>query len=136
MQLQIIKNQNPEMGDAYKIARVIYAETLASSLHGVEALCSMIANRAVALNETVPAVANDSDLFDVLRTSSPRHQYLYVPATNRGFQMCLRVVQRMMRGNLPDACHGAVRFHHDNQMPFWAVSRGYIADIDGMLFYM
>lgn len=136
MQLQLIKNQNPEMGDAYKIARVIYAETLASSLPGVEALCSMIANRAAALNETVVAVASDSDLFDALRTSSPRHRYLGVPATNRGFQMCLRVVQRMMRGNLPDACHGALRFHRDSRMPSWAVSRGYIADVDGMLFYM
>ena len=55
---------------------------------------------------------------------------------NRALQMCVRVVARMMHGSLPDRCFGAIRFHHTDEMPDWATSRGYIADVDGLLFYL
>ena len=68
--------------------------------------------------------------------NSPLHIRMTEPVTSRKFQMCLRVAQRMLSGGLCDACFNATRFHYSNEMPSWSIARGYIADIDGMLFYL
>lgn len=136
MQLTLIKNPDESLRPIYEIARVVYAQTNASSLAMVEALASMIANNARKTNRSVIDVARDAEIFDALNDSSALNQRLVVPTNNRGFQMCLRVVSRMMRGNLPDCCRGATRFHVSTQMPDWALARGYIADVDGLLFYL
>ena len=52
MQLTLIKNPDETKGLAYKIARVVYAETQAASLRVVEALTSMIQNRVFAFGHT------------------------------------------------------------------------------------
>ena len=135
MQLELIHNPDESQIDTYKIARVVYAETYTPTLASVEALTSMINNIACQSNRNAIDVAMDENIFDVLKENSPRHKYLSVDANNRAFQMCVRVVNRMMHGNLPDSCFGAVRFHRADEMPDWAVARGYIADIDGLLFY-
>ena len=135
MQLELIKNPDESQKDTYKIARVVYAETYMPTLASVEALTSMIKNIAVQSNRSVSDIANDSNVFNSLKNDSPRHDYLSVDANNRDFQMCVRVVRRMMHNNLPDMCCGATRFHHANEMPDWAVARGYIADVNGLLFY-
>lgn len=136
MQLTLIKNPDETQAAVYKIARVIFAETGAVSLHVVEAMASMIQNAARVSGKTLNEIVADSDMFDAVRAQSPRNELMNVSANDRGFQMCLRVVRRMMRGNLADACRGAVRFHRADELPQWAVSRGYIADIDGLLFYL
>lgn len=136
MQLTLIKNPDETKGLAYKIARVVYAETQAASLRVVEALTSMIQNRVFAFGHTPEQIVSDAQLFDVLNKSSPRHHLMQVTPDNRGFQMCLRVATRMMRGGLGDCCWGATCFHRDGIVPGWATSRGYIADIDGLLFYL
>lgn len=136
MQLTLINNPDETQIVPYKIARLIYAETGASSLRVVEAMASMIQNAANAFGCTIDRIIDNADMFESLRSTSPRNKLLNVHPGNRGFQMCLRVARRMMRGNLPDACRGAVRFHRSNVLPQWAVSRGYIADIDGLLFYL
>ncbi len=134
MELTLIKNSDETKCDAYKIARAIYCQTGASSLAVVEALTSMIRNCAIAINRTPIDVALDSEIFN---TDFPQYnERQYVCADNRGFQMCLRVVQRMLRGNLPDCCYGATRFHRADVIPKWATARGYIADVDGLLFYL
>ncbi len=135
MSLVLIHNPDMGRGVVYKIARVVYAETGGASLPVVEALTSMISNMHKKSERDWDDIISDETIFNVLDKSHPRNQLLAVPVDNRGFQMCLRVAMRMMRGGLDDTTHGAVMFHHDDEMPGWAMARGYIADIDGLLFY-
>lgn len=136
MHLTVLCNPDKSQMVLYKIARVVYAETGASSLRAVEALTSMIAN-ASRVNSIDPGdIASDENMFAVLKKDSVRHGCLTVDANNRGFQMCLRVVKKMLNGNLPDTCFGATRFHRDDEIPDWARARGYIAEIDNLLFYL
>ena len=137
MQLEIINNPNESQIAVYKAARVIYAETYPATLPAVEAIASMIRNIMVQTNQSLSDVISNENLFDSLNKNSPRHNYIDVDAqNNRALDMCVRVVERMMHGNLSDTCFGATRFHHSDVMPDWATSRGYIADIDGLLFYL
>lgn len=135
MQMTIIEANDETMTLAYAVARIVYAETLAKSLRVVEALTSMIANASHARDESVAKIIADKILFESLNSESIRHEYINVDASRRDFQMCLRVAVRMLHGNLPDMCRGATRFHREELLPEWAISRGYIADIDGILFY-
>ncbi len=135
MDLTVIRNPDASRRDVYVIARTVYAETCASSLIAVEALSAMIANAARAFNRSPYDIATDMTLFDSLHPDDTHHKYLSVNADTREFQMCLRVVSRMLRGNLPDSTYGATRFHRATILPDWAMARGYIADIDGLLFY-
>lgn len=135
MHLELIHNPDNARGDIYKIARVIYAETYMPTLSSVEALASMINNIVTKSQRNAIDVVGDVNLFGALNPQSPRHKYISVDSNNRAFQMCVRVVTRMVHGNLPDKCFGATRFHRVDEMPNWAMARGYIADIDGLLFY-
>ena len=136
MQLTLIKNPDATISPVYKIARIIYAQTHGSSLTAVEAFASMIANISRASGLSVLDIISDKNIFDANDVNSANHEYLSVPANNRAFQMCLRTAQRMLSGVLPDTCYGATRFHYADTIPSWATSRGYIADIDGILFYL
>lgn len=136
MQLELITNPDVSQCAAYKIARVVYAETGATSLPLVEAFTSMISNLARCRGVDPDVVITDRDVFLSLDENNARHELLNVAPDVRAFQMCLRVVRRMLHGNLPDECFGATRFHRVDEMPTWSTSRGYIADIDGVLFYL
>lgn len=136
MQLELITNKNYAPALAYKVARVVYAETLAKSLRVVEALTSMIKNAAIKNHAEIEDIISDTELFESTNKKSDRHDFLYPDTTKRDFQMCLRTAIRMLHGNLPDACYHATRFHRDDFLPCWATSLGYIAEIDGLLFYL
>ncbi len=136
MALTVISNPDATQSVAYKVARVIYAETYVPTLRAVEAMASMIANISRQSQCSISDIISDTNLFDVLNPESPRHKYMNVLASDRAFQMCVRVAQRMLRGVLPDKCSGATRFHRADELPDWAMSRGYIDDIDGLLFYI
>ena len=136
MQLTVIQNSDDTKITMYKLARIIYAETLATSLPSVEAMASMIYNIHKKCNKSFEDISHDKNLFESLNEKSDRHQYLKVNADDKKFQMCLRTVQTMMRGNLRDYVFGATNFHHANVMPDWARSRGYIAEFDDLLFYL
>lgn len=136
MQLKLITNPDETKKINYKIARVIFAETKAVSLPVVEAMASMIKNISVTSGKNLEEIISDKNLFESLDKNSESNKLLKVPANDRRFQMCLRVVNRMMRGTLEDSSCGAIRFHPANKMPDWAVARGYILDIDGFLFYL
>ena len=136
MQMSLIENADDTKIVPYKLARIIYAETLATSLPIVEAMASMIYNIHIKYDKSFESIANDNDTFDSLNEKSRRYQFLSVPVNDRKFQMCLRVVQTMMRGHLRDSVFGATKFHHDDVIPDWAMSRGYIAEIDDVLFYL
>ena len=120
----------------YKLSRIVYAETNAKSLSLVEAFASMIYNIHIKYNKSFVDIANDNDLFESLNANSGRHDLLNVNANDRKLQMCLRVVQTMMHGNLRDCVFGATKFHHVDVMPGWAMSRGYIAECEDILFYL
>lgn len=136
MQLTLINNPDVSMAPVYKIARVVYAQTGARSLPAVEAFTSMIANISHASGLDVFQIISDKNIFDALDSNSPRHELLSVPANNRGLMMCVRTVRRMLSGGLTDSCFGATKFHYADHIPEWATARGYIADIDGILFYL
>lgn len=136
MRLILINNPDTSAGLAYKIARVAYAQSGGRSLAGVEAIISMIKNISEKSGLDIEHIITDKNIFEALSENSPRHAMLGVCPNNRAFQMCLRVARRMLRGGLNDGCFGATRFHYANQMPDWARARGYIADIDDMLFYL
>lgn len=131
MQLGLVENTDAKQRVIHNVARVIYEQTGASSLRAAEAMASMISNAANVRGVDVSDVVNDADMFGI-----PRYQINNTDYTSRAFQMCVRVARRMMCGALGDVCCGATRFHHSDVMPQWAMCRGYIADIDGMLFYL
>ena len=133
--MNLITAQSETMSLAYRIAHVVFAETNARSLIVVEALTSMISNRAKKNNQSIRDVISDATIFESINDDSNRHDLLNVDSVRREFQMCLRVAMRMLHGNLPDSCFGATIFHRDESLPGWAIARGYIADIDGILFY-
>jgi hypothetical protein len=136
MQLTLIKNTDLVSTDAYKIARTIYAQTGASSLTLVEAMTSMIQNISKRTGVSVIDIVRNKKLFPVLNSDSPFNYRMNVSSSDKGFQMCVRVASRMLSGGLGDCCFGATCFHNSDEMPLWATSRGYIADIDGVLFYL
>lgn len=136
MHLTLIKNTDDSKILLYKIARLVYAETDASSLAAVEALTSMIANICLKTQRDLDDIVSDKTIFGALDKKSPRHDLMLVDSQSRNFQMCLRVAQRMLNGALADSCSGATRFHHADDMPGWAMSRGYVAEIDNLLFYL
>lgn len=135
MQMEIIEAHDETTTLAYTVARIVYAETLAKSLRVVEALTSMIFNAANHDIKNIKRVISNSQMFESLKNESTRHEFLSVDALRRDFQMCLRVAKTMLRGNLPDTCCHATMFHRAEFLPSWAVARGYICDIDGILFY-
>jgi len=135
MQIEIPGVQSETICLATKIARIVYAETLAKSLRVVEALTSMIANATKNDRHAMARMLCDKNIFESLNTKSMRYKYLFVDASRRDFQMCLRVAMRMLHGNLGDACNGATMFHRVEFLPDWAVARGYIADMGDILFY-
>lgn len=137
MQLEIIQNPDESQIATYRAARVIFAETYPTTLASVEAMASMIKNIMNKTGQSIIDIVSNKNLFDSLNENSPRHQYINMDIKdNRALQMCVRVVERMIRGGLGDTCFGATRFHHVDVMPDWATSRGYIADVDGLLFYL
>lgn len=136
MHFKLVENPNDIHAVIYKVARVVYAQTHASSLRLVEAMTSMIANLALKTQRTVADIVSDATMFDALNSSSSRHAYMSVDVNNVGFKMCLRTALRMVTGILPDMCNGATRFHNADVLPDWAISIGYIAEIDDVLFYL
>lgn len=136
MQLTLIKNMDDTKIVPYKLARIVYAETNANSLSIVEAFASMIYNIHIKYNKSFEDIANDKNMFESLNENSERFKLLNVNADDKKFQMCLRVVQTMMHGNLRDSVFGATNFHRVDVMPDWATSRGYIVEFDDMLFYL
>lgn len=135
MQLELIEVHDDTMSLAYSVARIVYAETLAKSLRVVEALTSMIFNATNGNRKNIHEFISNKQIFESLNNESVRHEFLSVNASRREFQMCLRIALRMLHGNLGDMCNHATIFHRSEFLPTWATARGYVADIDEILFY-
>ncbi|MCL2748632.1 MAG: cell wall hydrolase [Alphaproteobacteria bacterium] len=135
MQLMLIKNNDDAKIALYKLARIIYAETHASSLPAVEALASMIGNLCAKSTRQLADIVVDRSIFESLNKNSTRHADLLIDSANLKFQMCLRATKRMARGQMPDSVRSATRFHRAEISPAWATARGYVAEVDGLFFY-
>lgn len=136
MQLTLIQNSDNTQSALYKLSRVICAETSASSLQLVEAMASMVYNIHIKYDVDFEDIADNEKIFSVLNPKSERYENLIVVPSDKKFQMCLRVVQKMLNGNLRDSVFGATKFHHVDVLPDWARARGYIAEVDDVLFYL
>lgn len=136
MQLTLIKNDDDTQIVSYKLARIVFAETGVKSLPLVEAMVSMINNIHIKYGKSFDAISKDAFLFECLDPKSSRYQNLSIDANDKRFQLCLRTVKTMMRGNLSDSVFGATKFHHTNVIPDWAMSRGYILECEDVLFYL
>ena len=136
MQLVLIKNPDDTQIVAYKLARIVFAETKATSLQIVEAMASLIYNIHTKYDKSFEDIANDKNTFEALNEKSERHKYLNVDVCERKFQMCLRTIKTMMHGNLKDSVFGATKFHHMDIIPQWAIARGYIMECEDRLFYL
>ena len=66
MQLTLIETQDDTKCVSYKIARVVFAETLAKSLPLVEAMSSMIYNIHIKYNKSFEDIINDGEIFECL----------------------------------------------------------------------
>lgn len=135
MQVTLIKNPDISAGLPYKVARIVYAHTGGISLPLVEAFTSMIKNLSTVTGQEIQKLITNSKYFSVLDSADKNHYRIKVSANDTKFQMCVRTAQRMISGMLGDCCFGATKFHSADIIPEWARSRGYIADIDGILFY-
>lgn len=135
MQMTLIMNPDLSAGLAYKVARVVYAHTGGKTLPLVEAFTSMIKNLSIKTGQEIDCLIKNASYFSALNTDDKNHSCLNVGADDIKFQMCVRTAQRMLSGGLGDCCFGATKFHYSDNIPDWATSRGYIADIDGILFY-
>ena len=136
MQLVLIENPDNTQNVLYKLSRVICAETSASSLQLVEAMASMVYNIHVKYGTTFEDISENEKIFSCLNPKSIRHENLTIIPSDKKFQMCLRVVNKMLHGNLHDTVFGATKFHHVDVLPEWARARGYIAEFDDVLFYL
>ncbi|MFQ6778258.1 MAG: hypothetical protein ACLRFI_03100 [Alphaproteobacteria bacterium] len=119
-----------------RISHLVYAETYGVSLRVVEALTSMIHNAHLKTGKSIEDIISDKEMFESLNTNSSHNWALEINEKNKAYQMCLRVANRMLKNSLPDMCNGATKFHRYEFMPHWSIARGYIADIDGLLFYL
>lgn len=131
MQLSLIKNTDMYTRLSHSVARTVYEQTGAVSLHVVEALTSMIKNLSDKTGLDISDIISDKTIFSDENKILNATDYV----NNRKFEMCVRVASRMLSGGLPDCCHGATMFHHADVIPKWAIARGYIDDVDGLLFY-
>jgi hypothetical protein len=136
MHLVLIKNPDESKIIIYKLARILYAETHASSLCAVESLASMIRNLCISSKKKLEDIAADAAFFESLNKNSIRHDNLSIDSSRREFQMCLRVASRLVRGEIPDTVFGATKFHRADNLPQWAVARGSVYEIDGLSFYL
>ena len=132
MQLRLIKNTDTNTTLPYRVARIVYEQTGATSLHVVEALTSMIKNLSNKTGLEISEIISDKTIF----SDENKRLCLNECMNSRKFEMCVRVASRMLAGGLPDSCHGATNFHHADVIPEWAIARGYIDDVDGLLFYL
>jgi hypothetical protein len=137
MQTTSIENYAGEDAKAAlrRIAKIIYAETRASSLPAVEALASMIGNLCVRSSRPLAEIAEDKSIFESLGKNSSRRNDFLIAEDDPKFQICLRTARRMSGGRLPDSVRGATRFHREEQAPEWSDSLGAIAEVDGLMFY-
>jgi hypothetical protein len=135
MQLQLLKNNDNVSIVAHKVARAIYAETYGAHLPAIEALASMVTNICLHTKRDLSDIVDDPMIFESANKNSARYKDRLADAARPQFQICLRAAKRMMNGQIPDIVMGAKRFHRAEDLPEWATSVGYVAEVGDLFFY-
>ena len=137
------------------LARILYAEVGAHPVRGIEALASLVLNRARAvlacaeaqtrfaggaasasLPRALIAVLRAPFQFQVRHANHPRHAHFSHPAEgDPALAVCRRVAGRALMGALPDATRGALLWHDALRQPAWALGRIPCLEVGGITFY-
>jgi hypothetical protein len=152
---------NPAEAMADTLARTLYAEAGTHPVRAIEALATLVMNRArgamprptrqpgaapfapgghARLPDPGPgevlAACRDPFLFPAWNPRHPSHARLSSPPeADPALAMCRRIAARALAGALPDPTGGATHWHGEGRLPAWALAHDSIAEISGLTFY-
>jgi len=138
--------QSPgEMDDTEILARTIYGEARGEGIPGMEAVASVIINRARRAKQrggqywwgnSVRDVCTRRWQFSCWNTGDPnREKMLGVTTRSRTFKTCTRIARRAIAGTLVDTTNGATHYHAAGVFPVWSRGRMFSAEIGNHQFY-
>ncbi|MHA1541326.1 MAG: hypothetical protein ACTSXL_03880 [Alphaproteobacteria bacterium] len=115
------KNARPQ----YVVALTLYHEGYGYGLKELESLASVIKNRFdyyqnIKIKKTWEEVCMDTEIFSFWKTDDCIEQPII---TDQFFAMCSRIAGRVVSNLLADRTDGAMRFHHNLDLPKWAEKR-------------
>lgn len=126
------------------LARTIYGEARGESISGMEAVASVVLNRAAFSKRrghywwgnTVGEVCRQPWQFSCWNKNDPNYRKVTsVSDTDIVFCICRRIAHRALAGLLEDATGGATHYHTRNSRPNWSVGHIPCAEIGHHFFY-
>ena len=126
------------------VARTLYAEAEGEGLLGVEAVVSVILNRAAAAKEYPGTVWGKTPAEVCLRPfqfgcwnpkSASFQRVMHLNPSDPFYRLCRRTAGRALRGFVSDSVNGATHFHRKDVSPAWARRLIPVAEIGRLLFY-
>lgn len=126
------------------LARTIFGEARGEPHEGLEAVASVVLNRA-RISEIkgrywwgngIIGVCQKPYQFSCWNRSDPSYQRLInVTEENIHFATCLRIARRAVFGLLKDNTKGATHYHADYVDPYWAKGESPVKVIGAHIFY-
>ena len=141
---------------AETLALTLWAEAGTRPVRALEALASLVANRARLAASGAAACARFAPggppagswplllgrvcrapfLFACWNPRHPRHAALgEAPPADPALAICRRIAARAASGSLPDPTTGATHCHDAAELPGWALGQVPTAEIGGLVFY-
>jgi N-acetylmuramoyl-L-alanine amidase len=121
------------------LARTIYGEARGEGKVGMEAVASVILNRASNPNRwpnDVRDVCLERKQFSCWNLTDPnREKLLTVTAKDSGFRLALDTAERAVAGLLDDPTGGADHYHEKSIIPGWVKGQTPTAKIGRHVFY-
>ena len=126
------------------LARTIYGEARGESISGMEAVASVVLNRAAFSKRrghywwgnTVADVCRQPWQFSCWNKNDPNYRLINsVGDTDIVFCICRRIAHRAISGLLEDATGGATHYHTRTSRPAWSVGHIPCAEIGHHFFY-
>jgi len=137
---------------AETLALALWAAAGARPVRAIEALASLVVNRArlaaadaaARLRFAPEAPGGEAVPWPLLLGPVCRAPFLFPrPKPRRGeapegdpaLAICRRIAARAAAGSLPDATEGATHWHDAGELPGWALGQVPVAEIGGLVFY-
>ena len=122
------------------MARTLWGEARGDGLAGIQAVASVIMNRARNARwwgGSVVEVCRKPWQFSCwLPTDVNYLKLLAVTPSDAGFSLCLSVAQQAISGMLPDPTHGADSYYDTSiRPPSWAVGKEPVYSVGDLRFY-
>lgn len=121
------------------LARTIWGEARGEGIAGMQAVASVVINRATRggwWGADVVSVCRKPYQFSCwLRTDPNLVQLLAVGPDDARFAQAIQIAAQAVAGALPDNTGGATHYHAASIRPAWAASMQYLTRIGGHLFY-